>query len=198
MSQKSRIVAVLVGCATAALAVAVSPANATVYNVNRTIDGGSVVGTITTDGATGEISPSDFIAWDLVLSGPGSTVTITSSDPQHTVYGSGVDITADATQIAFNFTASDGGFLVFQQVMGSGQTYWCVNSNNGTCDNNESVVPQGFMDPSAQFASRIGVQVIASAAAAAPEPATWALMLLGFAGLGYAGFRQSRTRAVSA
>ena len=27
---------------------------------------------------------------------------------------------------------------------------------------------------------------------AVPEPSTWAMMLLGFAGLGYAGFRRSR------
>jgi PEP-CTERM motif len=197
MSQKSRIVSVLIACSAAALATAASPANATVYNVNRTIDGGSVVGTVTTDGATGTIDPSDFTAWNLVLTGPGSTMTISSNDAAHAVYGSGVDITASATQISFNFSASDGGFLVFQQVMNSGQTYWCVNSDSGTCKDNESVVPQGFMDTSAQFADREGTQVIATAAGAVPEPATWALMLLGFAGLGYAGFRQNRTRSAA-
>jgi hypothetical protein len=144
------------------------------------------------------INPSDFTAWDLVLSGPGSTVTISSSDSQHTVYGQGVDITADATNVSFNFSGSDHGYLVFQQVGGSGQTYWCVNTDNGTCDNNESVVPQSFGDTSAQFASRSGNLVIASSTGATPEPATWALMLLGFAGLGYAGFRQSRAHALSA
>jgi hypothetical protein len=30
---------------------------------------------------------------------------------------------------------------------------------------------------------------------AAPEPSTWAMMLLGFAGLGFAGWRASRTTA---
>jgi hypothetical protein len=119
---RKQIKTALLGSVAAALAAAASPANATVYNVDRTIDGGSVVGTITTDGAMGTIDPSDFTAWDLVLSGPGSTVTISSSDTPHAVYGSGADITADATQISFNFSASDGGFLVFQQTMNSGQT----------------------------------------------------------------------------
>jgi hypothetical protein len=123
-------------------------------------------------------------------------VTISSSDPDHAVYGSGVDITADAASVSFNFSAGDSGFLVFQDGMGLGQHYWCVNSTNSTCNDNESVVPQGFMDPSAQFADREGNQVIATAGTV-PEPATWALMLLGFAGLGYAGFRQNRTRTAA-
>ena len=193
MSHQVKIVSALLGCAAATLAAAASPANATVYNVNETIGLGAVVGTITTDGATGTISPSDFTAWDLQLVGLNVTTIITSNDQGAAVWGQGVDITADATHVSFNFSGSDGGFLVFQDGMGSGNTYWCVNSTNGGCLQSESVVPQGFVDPSAQFATRSGNQVIASTAA--PEPATWALMLLGFAGLGYAGFRQSRTRA---
>ena len=107
MSHQVKIVSALLGCAAAQLALAAAPANATVYNVNRTIDGGTVIGTITTDGATGTINPSDFI-------------------------------------------------------------------------------------------TRSGTQVIASTAGTVPEPSTWALMLLGFAGLGYAGFRQNRTRSAAA
>jgi PEP-CTERM motif len=36
------------------------------------------------------------------------------------------------------------------------------------------------------------------AAAAAPEPATWALLALGFAGLGYAGYRNAKSHTLSA
>jgi len=32
---------------------------------------------------------------------------------------------------------------------------------------------------------------------AVPEPSTWAMMLLGFAGLGFAGYRASRRTAVA-
>jgi hypothetical protein len=198
MSQRSMIVGALLGCAAAVLAAAVSPANATVYDVNRTIGLGAVVGTITTDGATGTISPSDFVAWHLQLVGLGVTTLITSADSNAAVWGSGVDITADASHVSFNFSGNDSGFLVFQDGKSSGNTYWCVNSTNGACSQSESVVPQHFTDPSAQFVTRSGNQVIASTAGSVPEPATWALMLLGFAGLGYAGFRQSRARAALA
>jgi PEP-CTERM motif len=35
-------------------------------------------------------------------------------------------------------------------------------------------------------------EMVTGFAASAPEPSTWAMMLLGFAGLGYAGFRRTR------
>lgn len=187
----------LLGCAVAVSAAAFSPADATVYNVNRTIGLGAVVGTITTDGATGTINPSDFIGWDLQLVGLGVTTLITNTDSGAAVWGAGVDITADATSVSFNFSGNDAGFLVFQDGKSSGNFYWCVDSTNGACGASESVVPQNFMDPSAQFATLSGNQVIASTTGATPEPATWALILLGFAGLGYAGFRHSRSRAAS-
>ena len=193
---RQQIKAALLACGAAALVAAVAPANATVYNVNETIGLGAVVGTITTDGATGTISPSDFTAWGLQLVGLGVTTIITSADMGAKAWGQGVDITADATHVSFNFSGNDSGFLVFQDGMGSGNTYWCVNSTNGGCLQSESVVPQNFGDMSAQFVTRSGNQIIASTPV--PEPATWALMLVGFAGLGYAGFCQSRMRAATA
>ena len=77
---RQQVKAALLGCGAAALVAARAPANATVYNVNETIGLGAVVGTITTDGATGTISPSDFTAWGLQLVGLGVTTIITSAD----------------------------------------------------------------------------------------------------------------------
>jgi hypothetical protein len=62
------------------------------------------------------------------------------------------------------------------------------------CSQGASVVPQTISDASAQFVSVTGNQIIGTAAVAGvPEPSTWAMMLLGFAGLGFA-FRQSRRK----
>jgi PEP-CTERM motif len=41
------------------------------------------------------------------------------------------------------------------------------------------------------------VTVTVSSSSPVPEPSTWAMLVLGFAGLGYAGFRQSRARAAT-
>jgi len=51
MSHQVKIVSALLGCAAAMLALAAAPANATVYNVNRTIDGGATASTITPSSA---------------------------------------------------------------------------------------------------------------------------------------------------
>ena len=37
-----------------------------------------------------------------------------------------------------------------------------------------------------------------TAAGAVPEPSTWAMMLIGFAGVGYAGYRSARKRSMAA
>ena len=79
-----------------------------------------------------------------MLTGDGATKTISSADGDAAVWGAGGDITADATHVSFNFSAGDGGFLVFQDGMGSGSFYWCLNSTNGGCLQSESVVPQHF------------------------------------------------------
>jgi len=42
-----------------------------------------------------------------------------------------------------------------------------------------------------------GSQAFTSTAGAVPEPSTWAMMLVGFAGLGYAGYRKARQTAVA-
>jgi len=41
---------------------------------------------------------------------------------------------------------------------------------------------------------KLGIGGTVTTTAAAPEPSTWAMMVLGFIGLGYAAFRQRKTK----
>jgi hypothetical protein len=181
----------------AALVSALLPAQASsaatiIYNVNQTIGAGSVTGTIQTDGATGVLAAADITGWNLQLNGVGASFNLTNATSG--VFVSGSDVTATTTDLFFNYSGGDNGYLLFEVNFGSGSHYTCNATSNGVCAQGASVVPQLFSDPSAQFAPLAGNQIIGIAAAGGvPEPSTWAMMLLGFAGLGFA-FRQSRRK----
>ena len=146
-----------------------------VYNVNLSVGGGSVVGSITTDGKYGVLSASDIIAWDLVLTGKGGvTYHLVSggsgvlvgniSAPMNPNAGT-ADLTADATNIYFNFDGTDGGYLGFQPLpLYGGQHYWCCASknNNYDCSQGISVVPLVYNDPSAFNVPTSENQIIAT------------------------------------
>ena len=74
------------------------------------------------------------------------------------------------------FTLSDGAIID-------------MYSNGGTAPNNAiyGVVAWGAGAPAPDYTSAVGLTP------AVPEPSTWAMMALGFAGLGFAGYRKGRT-----
>jgi hypothetical protein len=76
------------------------------YLVDEPIGVGSVVGTLTTDGHTGILSSSDFLAWNLTLNGVGASSTITSSDPTAAIELVGSEVVATPTKITFDFSGS--------------------------------------------------------------------------------------------
>src|ERR1035437_2842458 len=178
--------------AAALLFVSALPAAASTYNVNETIGLGSVVGTVTTNGTIGtDLGPSIFTVWDLHLNGVSASFEIKNTDSNGVVWGGG-DVTATATHLLFNYGAGNGGFLVFQDGCNSGQEYWCLNAGGGACLSHvsEYVVPVYYTDSSSQFISgKEGTQVFATISAV-PEPSTWAMMLLGFAGIGFMAYRR--------
>ena len=160
-----------------------------VYNVDRTVGMGSVTGTITTDGNTGTLGLGDFLAWNLTLNGVDASYTINNTDS--VIWGDPFgDVTATATDLYFNFSGSTGD-IIFQEGESSGSHYYCDQAGATACFQGESDVPQYYTDSSAQIVGRTGTQVIGSVGGAVPEPSTWALMLLGFAGLGYAGYHRA-------
>ena len=184
---------------TALLEVSVCNAAPITYDVDQTIDAGSVIGTIQTNGATGVLDSADIIGWNLELNGVGASINLTNSNS--VVDDTGSDVTATANDLLFNYSGTDNGFLVFQVNLFSGNEYYCnaVTTQGFDCAPGASVVPQSFSDPSAQYdETRTGNQIIGTVAAvsAVPEPSTLSVMLLGLAGIALA--LQARGRKLDA
>jgi hypothetical protein len=159
------------------------------YHIDQAIGGGNVMGTIETDGTTGVLATGNFVAWSLTLNGIGASYTITNADSVVLVTGS--DVTATATQLLFNFSGGDSGYLLFQQGLFSGNHYYCDSAQLGACFQGATVTPQSIFDSSAQHVPMSGNQVIATAGdAAVPEPATLTVLGLSLIGLGVIGRRK--------
>jgi len=184
----------LLGSALAAAVLGfVASADATItYHVDQTIGVGSLTGTIQTDGAVGTLGPGDITAWNLELNGDGASLNLTNGNSS--VFDTGADLTAIAKNLFFNFDGSDGGYFLFEQSFGSGTHYACeATADQGVCFQGATVTPVSIFDSTAQHVPEVGNQIIGTAV---PEPATWAMMLAGFGGLG-AAIRSQRRRAAT-
>jgi len=160
------------------------------YHVDQSIDGGSVTGTLVTDGDLGVLDSSDIVSFNLVLQGMGSVSMLSSSSAGFEIAGG--DLMAQGNQLLFNFSGSDNGYMLFQKHLFSGTNYWCNAVSGAVCLMGSSVVPRGYKDGSAQFDSTLtGLQVLATTnVSTVPEPATWALLLAGVGALGFTSRRK--------
>jgi hypothetical protein len=167
-----------------------SPASATIYNINQSVDGGSVVGTIQTDGHTGVLTATDIIGWNLQLNGIGASSTITQADAGAVVQVVGSDLTALGTHLLFNYSGLDDGYFLLQDNLFSGTHYYCDQAGpgfpgSGPCFAGASVVPGAYNDGTAVFAPMEGNQIIATSAV--PLPAALPLFAGGVGALGVFG-----------
>jgi hypothetical protein len=91
----------------------------------------------------------------------------------------------------------EANFNVFVDVFGEAQTDF--NSSSAgfteTAEGRASADPTFAIDEPGFAAYSIEGVPAWPTAAAAPEPATWAMMLIGFAGLGYAGHRKAKSNS---
>lgn len=167
-----------------ASALAGSTANAATltYNVNQIIAAGSVFGTIATDGTLGLLTQSNIIGFNLQVSGPGASILLTQANSIVRIAGS--DLNATANDLFFDYSGPSS-YLLFQYgSFGTGMKYYCNSSVADTCFQGASAIPDSFNSPSAQVEMRTGNQIIASSAGTIPEPASWALMIVGFGTIG--------------
>jgi hypothetical protein len=163
----------LIGLASALAVALISPASADiVYGVDYFVGQSFLTGTITTDGHTGTLTAADITSFDLLASVQGNSTEFTSSNS--TVTGNG--LTATLTQLSFDFGAGDT-FKISD--LGVGQF---VLSNHAELD-------VGTAGAGERNSSTI------LAVAAVPEPSTWAMMILGFACVGFMAYRRKGQEA---
>lgn len=171
--------------AVAMLAAGSASAAPIVYNVSLPFPSTwTLSGTITTDGMTGALSFAHLTAYNLT-----ATKGTTTSSCVSTSCGLGgrSGFSGSATQLTWDFDASPQPETVFTLPTGG---FICFGPSNGLCafGNQGNVAAYSTNVNTAQTFT--GVQVLGSVAAggAVPEPASWAMMIVGFGMVG-AGLR---------
>ena len=174
----------------AALGLVPAGANAAVYDFDFSTTDSlfSATGSITTADTPDAVGGYDILSISGTLSGPGGGTialepnpaqpfpTYTASFGYDNVYYHGAADLVDLTGILFTAGAYDYNLFSY------GGTYYLSTDN-----------PAGVYNPGEAITFSDPIQ----SATAAPEPSTWAMMLIGLAGLGLAARRQARGRKIA-
>ncbi len=151
---------------------------ATIYQVNRVVRAGSVVGTITTDDNIGVISGSNITAWSWTINNGVTSAQLSNSLANHSVVVTGIPLSAAATQRLFNFNEQPGSYAFFRD--NNTNTFWCIQTSACTGPTPGEAVRVPNNDAAA---AQSGTVIIASTVGAAPtsnvpEPGTFYLLAL--------------------
>lgn len=166
------------------------PAPAAIFQVNRLIGAGGVVGQIETDGSLGPLTELNIIDWTLTLSDGVGTFDLFGplSGANSQVAISGSPLSASPTALLFDFGAPSDSWLLFQNpAIGSGINYWCVETDQCSGSSNGEAVA---LQASEVVAGRTGVVAIA-VRGEVPELSTVILTGFGLLALTYLRRRKS-------
>ena len=137
----------------------------------------------------------------MILTRGGVAVTANSANSSFQI--SGAAFSATATDLLFDHSLD----LSFIRVLTSGtvfsdRSWWCVGkycaAGAGAPGAAEFISVAPFMANSYTYQQYGGVQTIASISSAVPEPATWAMMIIGFGAVGSMVRTSRRRNAFSA
>jgi PEP-CTERM motif len=189
--------ALLLGAVMAATA-SQAGASPITYNVTDTAGSLSYTGTITTDGNTGILGKADISSWSLTIHGFVTPEILTPADSVIVINGISL-LSATSTNLAwihndnignvesdFFFETPRASFtnaeIGYEQTTGYNPVVFFISTQNPTGGSTQTV-DLGTSDV-------FGTAVVT---ASVPEPSTWAMMLLGFAGIGFIAYRRRKT-----
>jgi hypothetical protein len=184
-------------------------ARATVFNIIAP-SGVPINGTITTDGVLGTLSASDITSWQInqtldtvhflsFLNPTNSAVSLT-----------GGALSETATTLDFNFSDTTASLLNFASPNfpgGGGLSLQFCDAAGSLCTNQVPVTVSSFellvlvapgTGSTSSGAALSGPVEIGAAVPTVPEPSTWAMLLLGFLGIGFMAYRRRSKPALMA
>jgi len=158
-------------------------ASAIIYDVDQTVGVGEVTGFVETDGTIGVLGASNILNWNLLLNDGTNTIDLLGplSGSNSALGVAGSDLSATATQLLFNFSGSDNGWVLFQApVLSTGSNFWCsgimpngIGGKTTGCSDEPAGETLNVKPEPNEFTSLSGTQVIASTTI--PEPGSLAL-----------------------
>lgn len=172
------------------LSLGASTSNASiVYNVDRTIGSGTVIGYIETDETIGVLGAANIIDWAFTLSAPnlssGPTVLIAASNSGATIFATGTSLVASATELSFNFLPNQSSRFSFADFLTAYALNSCFDSSLANeCIQRDATIP----NTDAQGVMNSGPIVIGTAAV--PLPAT--MWFFGSALIGLAAIKRQK------
>ncbi len=128
--------------------------------------------------------------WEATYSGTVYITDLYVPGDGYNIYKNGAEVAAnvlgtDCAAIGGDACDVDGSYYAYNGEQGWASPYFAHWSGGASAGDlftiQVAALPTGFSD-----------STVAISESAVPEPATWAMMLVGFAGLGFAGYRKAR------